>query len=534
MSFRHSTAATFLYMCLAVLSAGCTADFDDINRNPFYPTDTDVGPLFNTVSASLRLGWNEQFYLHNETLYPITQQAARTGVGFDNVSIGTEEVWTGYYRALAHIREIERRVEDRSGEDPEAWDNIRAQLKVLMAYKTFRMTDLFGDMPFFEAGKGFEGVDKARPPFDAQAEIYKFLLSELAWVDEHIRTTANPVTAAGHPYVSLGAFDTFLGGDLLRWRKFANALRLRHAIRMAEKDPSFAFPIIADIIGNRLPLIREGEDICLWPRRQGWTNEGLNWSFSEHNKLRMGTTIWESLSESDAPDGSGIFDPRAFLFFETNNAGEWAPFPQDPVGPPPAEGGIPYGRHRDNNFPVKGQGNLFSPFNYYLVRDEQDVPEIILTAAEVHFLEAEAHLRGMGVPTDPDEAEGAYTLGLVSSLSFWQAVMTGSARWTENRPPILSQGQLFAVANHPRLSIFTQDDKLRLIYQQRWLDAFRQPWEAFALWRRTAATPRTGTPPVFYRFAYPPSETANNPENYADQVSRMVSDSPAAKVWWMP
>ncbi|MEY3053390.1 MAG: hypothetical protein RLY31_3175 [Bacteroidota bacterium] len=526
--------ALWLSAGLALHFTACTAEFDDINRNPFHPTDTDIGPLFNTVVASLRLGWNEQFYLHNETLYPITQQAARTGVGFDNITIGTEEVWTGYYRSLAHLREIERRLEASSAADPEAWNNVRSQVKVLKAYKTFRMTDLFGDIPFFNAAMGFEDIDRTRPPFDSQEDIYKHLLAELAWVEENIRTTANPVTAAGTPYVSLGAFDTFLNGDLSRWRKLANALRLRHSVRMAEKDPAHAFPIIADILGNQRPLIREGEDVCLWPRRQGWTNEGLNWSFSEHNKLRMGTTVWQSLSESDLPDGSGIFDPRAYLFFETNNAGEWVAFPQAPTGPPPPEGGIPYGRHRDNNFPVKGQGNLFSPFNYYLVRDDQDVPEVILTAAEVHFLEAEAHLRGLGVAPDPDEAEGAYTLGLVSSCSFWQSVMAGCAGWIHNRPPILSQGELFAVANHPRLSIFTQEDKLALIYRQRWLDAFRQPWEAFSLWRRTGATPRTGAPPVYYRFAYPPSEAANNPEHYAAQLVRMTSDSPATKVWWMP
>ncbi|MCC6724185.1 MAG: hypothetical protein IT258_06705 [Saprospiraceae bacterium] len=48
--------------------ASCTKDFEEMNRNPFSPTQTDIGPLFNTVVQSLRLGWNEQFYLHNETL----------------------------------------------------------------------------------------------------------------------------------------------------------------------------------------------------------------------------------------------------------------------------------------------------------------------------------------------------------------------------------------------------------------------------------------------------------------------------------
>lgn len=517
---------------LLILLSSCTKDFEEINRNPYYPTQTDIGPLFNTVVNSLRLGWNEQFYLHNENIYGVTQQAAKTGVGFDNPNIGTEEVWSSYYKALAHIRAIEQRLEEMEVADPAALDNVRAQLKVLTAYKTFRVTDMFGDMPFFEAGKGFDGLQYLRPTFDQQEAIYKHMLEELKWVDEHINTAANPVTPSGVAYESLGTFDKLFNGDLMMWRKFANSLRLRHAMRMVEKDPAFATPILNEIIEGKLPVIEKGEDVVMSPAAQAWVNESVNWSFSEHNKLRMGTTIWHELSENDNKDGSGIFDPRARIFFETNNANEWVAYPNVPDATTPAEGGIPYEQHRDNNYPIKGAANLFSPFNYYLVRDDQTIPEVILTAAEVGFLKAEAYLRGLGVPPNTAFAENEYTLGLVSSIGFWQNVAANSAVWT-NKPPILSEGEIFAVTNHPRLSIFTNTDKLGLIYKQLWLDAFRQPWEAFALWRRTGATPREGDAPAFYRFPYPPTESANNPSNYAEQVAKMGQDAREVKVWWM-
>lgn len=522
--------STYL-LALVFLMVSCTKNFEEINRNPFNPTQTDIGPLFNTIINSLRLGWNEQFYLHNETLYGITQQAARTSVGFDNITIGTEEAWANYYRALAHIREIERRFGEMAVEE-EALNNVRAQLKVLMAYKTFRLTDLFGDMPFFEAGRGFESLDYVRPAFDAQEEIYKFLLEELKWVEENINTSPNPVTASGEKYVSFSDFDKLFFGDMRRWRKFANSLRMRHAMRMVEKDPAFATPILKEIIEKQLHVIEEGEDVGMWPVQQDWVNESVIWSFSEHNKLRMGSTVWHQLSANDNPDGSGIFDPRARIFFETNNDGEWAAFPQIPDASTPAEGGIPYGQHRDNNYTIKGEANLFSPFNYYLIRDQFDIPEILLTAAEVGFIKAEAYLRGLGVAMDEGAAEAEYTVALVSSIKFWQNVVTSSSIWV-NKPPILSEGEIFAATNHPRLSIFTSSDKLALIYTQRWLDAFRQPWEAFALWRRTGATPREGTAPEYYRFSYPPSEAENNPENWSAQVGRMGEDSPRVKVWWM-
>jgi SusD/RagB-like outer membrane lipoprotein len=528
--FMKNKILLIITLCIVVVTS-CTKDFEEINKNPFFPTQTDIGPLFNTVVQSLQLGWDEQFYLHNETLYGITELAAKTAVGFDNITIGTEQAWGNYYRALAHIREIENRFDEMEVE-AEALNNVRAQLKVILAYKTFRLTDFFGDVPFFEAGKGFESLDFVRPAFDSQEEIYKFLLDELQWVEDNINTFPNPETPSGTPYLSFGEFDNFFEGDMMLWRKFANSLRLRHAMRMVEKDPGFATPILKDIIENDLPVIEQGQDVGMWPGRQNWLNQGVNWSFREHNKLRLGSNIWNNLSEHDSIDGSGIFDPRARIFFETNNAGEWAVFPQVPPAGTEPSGGIPYGMQRDNNYSIKGAANIYSPFNYYLIRDEAFIPEPILTAAEVGYLKAEAYLRGLGVALNPGAAEAEYTLALVSSIKFWQSMVTGSPIWV-NQPPILSEGEIFAVTNHPRLSIFNTTEKLELVYAQRWLDNFRQPWEAFALWRRTGRTPRTGDAPEYYRFAYPPSEAENNPDNWSAQVGRMGEDSEKVKVWWM-
>lgn len=516
---------------LVFLSISCDKDFEEINKNPFSPTQADIGPLFNTVVASLRLGWNEQFYVHNETLYGITQLAAKTGVGFDNINIGIEEIWRDYYRGLVHIRELERRFNEMDVEE-EALNNVRAQLKVLLAYKTFRLTDLFGDVPFFDAGKGFQSLDLSRPGFDSQEEIYKFLLEELRWVEENINAAPDPRTASGAKYVSFGDFDNLFNGGLWMWRKFANSLRLRHAMRMVEKDPAYAEPIIKKIIENDLPIIESGEEVGMHPGRQDWRNDGVNWSFREHNKLRMGATIWRYLSENNNTDGSGIYDPRANIFFEPNNANEWVAFPQVPDADTPPAGGIPYGEHRDNNYSIKGNANIYSPFNYYLIRDNVDIPEVILTAAEMGFIKAEAYFRGLGVAMDEGAAEAEYTVAVVNSIKFWQGIAAGSQMWA-NAPPVLSENEIFAKLNHPRLSIFTSENKLELIYAQRWLDAFRQPWEAFALSRRVGATPREGEMPEYYRLPYPPSEAENNPDNWAGQVARMGEDSEKVKVWWM-
>ncbi len=509
---------------------GCERDFETLNKNPFKPIQTEIGPLFNGVVQSLTLGWSEQLYLHNESLYKLTQLAALSATTFDNPSIGKEEVWSRYYSSLTNIRDIESRINDFEG-DLEAMNNVKAMVKTLLAYKTFRLTDLFGDIPFFEAGKGFEGVEFIRPGFDAQEDIYKFLLDELKWVNDFVDPLAVE-TSMGSDYISLNGFDVLFDEDMIRWVKFANSLRLRHALRMYDADPTFAEMHIKDIMENNLPLIDKNEDVLITPRLLQWDNKSVHWSFREHRKLRMGSNIWRKFSENDEIDGSGIYDPRARIFFETNNDGEWKAFPQLPDENTEPSGGGPYQSARDVNYNLKGNDNIYSAFNYYLIRDELDVPEIIMTSAEVNFILAELFLRGLGVEQDESQARAAYDAGISHSIQFWHKIVDQTQIWVNAPPPLGVNGE-FITINHDQVRFSNSDNPIELIYTQRWIDSFRQPWEAYALGRRTQLTPVEGDRIEHNRFTYPDSEAENNPENWAEQVAKMGGDTEKTRLWWM-
>ncbi len=388
-----------------LLFSFCSKDFEEINTNPHGFTTASDGSLFNSVIESLQLGWNEQFYINNEILYKQTQQAALTKEAWGNYTIGTEEIWSNYYGTLTEIRELEKRFSFY--DDSPGTTNMKAMLKIALALKTFKVTDLFGDMPFSEAGYGFQNLNLLHPKFDNQRDIYLSLLDELKWADENINDTA----AVVEPFATFRGFDKLFNGDMQNWRKLANSLRMRHAMRMAEKEPVLAGEIIKDIIENDRPVFLGYdfnapvfESACLWPAAMGFKNESMNWSFREHNNLRMGSNVWHQLSNHDSIDGSGIFDPRAYIFFETDNTNRWKPFPQLPDINTPSSGGIPYGTHRDQTgaFQIKGETCIYSPFNYFLIRDEDYIPIILITGAEIHFIRAEAYFRGIGVAEDKD------------------------------------------------------------------------------------------------------------------------------------
>jgi hypothetical protein len=319
---------------------------------------------------------------------------------------------------------------------------------------------------------------------------------------------------------------------------------------MSEKEPEFAGQIIRQIVDEDRPLILGydfityvGESACIWPAEMGYKNESLNWSFREHKNLRLGSNIWQQLSSHDSTDGSGIFDPRAYIFFETNNNNEWTAYPQIPEPTTPTSGGIPYDSHRDNvaAFQIKGETNIYSPFNYFIVRDSDFMPIPLITGAEVHFILAEAYFRGIGLPLDQDMADSEYMNGINASVKWWKEVAANSRLPLSGLsfpdkisiPPSLGAASVLIVFGSWNAG--SDEEKLRFIYTQRWLDAFRQPFQAYALARRTSMTPREGDPINHFRMPYPPSEAEYNSENWSDAiVNQGGGDTQEFKIWWIP
>ncbi len=544
-TYKH---IVLLFTFLMLVSSACKKDFGDLNSDPHGFTTASDGSLFNGVIQSLVPPGNEYMYLLNEIIYKQTQLAALTYEAWGNFGLGSEDLWASLYLSLPEIRELERRFEAMEA-SPEL-DNMKAMLKIVKAYKAFKLTDIYGDIPLSMAGYGFTEISNEYlyPKYDRQEEIYLYLLEELQWADEHI----DPVAVSQEPFNTFKSYDQLFKGDMHLWQKLANSLRLRHAMRMHEKSPVEAAAIIKDIIDNERPLLQGYdfitevlESACLWPAEVGFSNYGHNWAFHEHKNLRMGSNVWQQMAAHDSADGSGIFDPRAYVFFEGNNSLDWKPYPQLSPSGIPAPGGIPYGYHRDDiNFPeayfIKGEDNIYSPVNYFLVRSYNSVPVILMTGAEVHYIKAEAYLRGIGVAQDVDLGEIEYLNGISSSVAWWTNTSNSFrlpnaqiAKPAFNPIPdhlnIASVVNVFGMWNAP-----TDEEKLEFLYTQRWLDLFWQPWQAYALARRTAKTPREGAALNHYRLPYPDTESIYNKASMMDAVSHQGGAQPENKIWWIP
>ncbi|HQV00048.1 MAG TPA: SusD/RagB family nutrient-binding outer membrane lipoprotein, partial [Bacteroidia bacterium] len=145
---------TILICMAAIAFTACEKNFDTINSNPNGFTTASDGSLFNAAIKSLNFGWNEQLYVNVSVLYKETQLTALPQVRWNNYTLGTEEIWSNYYTTLPNFRELEKRFAAYDTTQAEIL-NMMAMEKTLLALKTFKVTDMFGDVPFSQAGYGF-------------------------------------------------------------------------------------------------------------------------------------------------------------------------------------------------------------------------------------------------------------------------------------------------------------------------------------------------------------------------------------------
>jgi len=448
-----------IFISLTVLAgivfSGCKkSDFSDNYNNPDKAVTADIPRLY------AGLFYNEKVLPRYWSLYtfqiPVmgtySQTAGYTnGKGiYEQPTNYTGNRWEYFYTTtVARYREIEKYYNNLATDAEKTGNQLFLETARIFLYdQAAQMVDMWGDIPLSTAGS-LNSVGKIElATYDKAEDVYNKALTELKRISDYL-TTVSPTAF----YMNqLKAYDYVNGGDILKWRKYANSLMLRLAMRTSYKNETTSKSLVQTILGNatQYPLINTAtESIVIQP-----SNPVSTLAAPDKNE------IWNGFGVDPYAPGKMVNDvmvpsndPRLPVYFTTNRVGGYK--------------GI-YNTLTETQVTTGIAAGDFSQWDSTTFQLNQVLPGIIITAAEVSFLKAEAYERWGG-----GSAKDAYETGIRHSIAFWYAVnnksdnidQTIKSKLVKLTPP--SEAEIVAFLANPLVAYGTNN--LEKIATQKWI-----------------------------------------------------------------
>ncbi len=513
MKLLHQTYTRFLPLaCSFLVMQSCSKNFQDVNTNPDAVSKPTPQYIFSkALYDGVNFGGNTQSLLLGHMQYTTSYNDV---AGFGSKYVAAQQSQSASVFANAYSNQINEIGEViKAVKDNPAQINMYAAARIWKVFCFSRITDLYGDIPYSQAGQGYNN-SVFQPAYDAQKDIYADLLKEL---DQSAQALAPANTT------TFGASDLVYAGNSTQWKKFAYSLMLRLGMRMTKVDAAAAQAWVTKAIAGgvitsyadiaKVSYAGSGQDINKNPMALNMLNsdyikaDGLN--NTEGGKYQQ--AFIDSLKYNN--------DPRLSVISVVYQSGVANSTPAVQKGLPATINGV-----KPADF-----GTYSEPKQNTLLR--VDAPMLIFTAAETNFLLAEAALRNWYAVETP---AALYEKGIRAAMQQWDLIsgVTGT----------ISSSQVDAyVAAHPITAKGSSvDNQTEQVYTQFWIGIFPDAQEVFNNFRRTGYPklvpnnyPGNATNGQFFRrFLYPVVEQTLNTNSYKAAVARQGADLFLTRIWW--
>lgn len=499
---RYILKITALLSALAFITS---CDFEEKNIDPNNSPTIEPGPLLTYTQLNTS---NEGLAKRTQVGYCMMMVQQTASLDLNEMAgdkyLETETLGifftTMYATVIKNIEELINLTED-DGTNV----NTYAVALIWKSYLFHRITDLYGDVPYSEAGNGYR-TQNFYPSYDRQSDIYAGMVSDIEKGLSLLNETKEPIEG-----------DILYGGDINKWKRFGNSLLLRLGMRMEKADPAQARALIAKAIQGG--VMQSADDICMVQHVEGKasTENQLGYVFKSHSLLVSGAI---KISKTFMDRLKATNDPRMQVYCALPDGNTDRDMQK----------GLPNGydaltiRTGDPTYSSLANYSTFNPATLLLL----DAPTIYMTHAEVELLQAEAIVKGY----ISGDAKAHYENAVCSSMQ--QQAIYGNAGVISGQQmeDYLSQG-LFDEA-------VTASDKLNVIGTEFWIATFLNGYESYANWRRTGyprltptnyqSSPNKGKIPL--RFKYPTEEYSINLDNVTEAVNNQGEDKMTTAVWW--
>jgi len=500
MKFLHLLRYTgVLFLAISLLA--CDAGFEELNANPNEPEAVPPSTIFPLAvrEAVDRIHGhrtrNQRLNLDGGMLwmqYFARNQYVNEGDTYNPAATLRGNTWDGFYtESLVNLNTTIALTSD-----PESSffnENYAAAATIMREYVFSILTDTYGAIPYEAALRG-STEDNLAPTYNSQEEIYAGILAKL-------KDASLALDASGGSIDK----DILFGGDIMKWKKFANVLRLRLANRQAAMAPAASRAVFSEIMGDpaTYPVFEGTEDASFFLPTQRQNDENNNtWHevmvFDSREDWSISTTLITAMT-----DGEGnATDPRLTRYAETAQAGDFA---GKYAGAP---NGLPEGDAVAYFTTASRPGSYFTG-------ETTRVP--LITFAEMNFILSEAALDG-------DYTDGGSAMDYLET-----AVASSFEQFEVEMPADYMLGRSSATKE--------------TIMEEKWKALFSQGIEAWTEYRRTgfpvlpAPDPRAqleneGQVPT--RLQYPESEYSLNLANVNAAVGMNGgADSKLTDLWWV-
>jgi hypothetical protein len=474
-------ASMALVAGIIIAGTGCTRkidEFGNINLNPGIVAEPNTAALFtNVLSAMGNECWSPTpglySQLFSETQYTEASRYARLQPDFGGY-------YSGVLYDLVNIIKFNSNSETAGKASANGSNaNQIAIARILKAWWFLRVTDAWGDIPYFQA-LNFNG----QIPYDKQEDIYADLFKELK---EAVAQFDGGAEFKG---------DILLHGDINAWKKFANSLRMIMAIRLSSVDANKGKTEFLDAMaGSGGFLSSNADDVMLdYP--------GGNYSsvFYTYYNITLRSDYAISATVSNHMNANGDLRINA-----------WGSSTK----------GFPYGYTRDDAIAWTNAGNTDWARIIHPSLRTATQPMPILTASQVTLARAEAAQRGWTT----ENAGTLYIAGIQQNWNQWGVFNSGAFNTYIADPDIaLSSGT-----------------ELAKIIQQRWFAAFPDGQKAWNIWRSTklpvlVPAPATTTGiPLRFGISQNHFDLNNTNTNAVAELYKVggEKDSQYGRPWWV-
>lgn len=543
---------------LLTLGACSEYDFDSKYEDPSKVTTVSISNLMVGVFQRVKdydlyeynrfFGFDSQFVGKYAQTFGYTYSSSMYTPGYTPF---IDSQWDNLYSALTQLRKLESLYNEESTGQQEQ-DEAFLLAARLQVYDFFAATvDVFGDMPFSKACTLplTNDVQQSYAPYDKAEDIYRTILSELKEMAPRFRTIPVPRNFSTQDFINWGDMD--------KWERYANSLRLRLAMRVASQGElaEEGRAIIKEILENptEYPLIEEqANNVFITNQKSGQLNFTAGSGLGDWvtNRLASGPVIDRMLSHgnynmesSDPLTGTyveGTDDPRILLYYNpvkivnrnTGQTDEHRYLGTDvSVSDELTEY---YNSQAEDELITTNKGfSQITQNGFFWQNDKFDM--LIMASPEIHFIKAEAYAMGYGVAQDMTRAEEEFKTAVSQSIRLWyyyDSIGTGENTRRYEAP---TDEAIAAFAN-ARWKSSDYTDRLDAIITQKWVHfAFLVSREAWSDLRRTGypsglVFPEVaGTiPNVPNRWRYPTTEVNYNP--YYKDVQ--TEDTYYTKLFW--